>query len=693
MKFIRFTLLIGIIVCMAVHVTAAPVSPVQARQAAKAFFLERINQYETLAAKDLGISSEREVRKNGVLLYYVFNFNRGGWTLVSGDDRAIPVIAYGFSGAYDDKSTSCCQAYWMHKVEEHLATALAENRGAYEPALTQWIELLSRDLNAIQPCKAKDVEPLLLSTWDQGRYYNTLCPAASDGPDGHAVVGCVATSMSQVMYYYRWPLQGLGSHDGLNLASYYYRWNEMQNNVNAYNQGVAELCYHAGVTVDMSYSGTGSGAQTSDIPGAAESHFRYSTDCESVNKMMYTSTQWANLLISNLDAKHPLVYSGTDPDAYGHAWNCDGYQGSDYFHMNWGWSGAYNGYYYLNNLTAGGSTFSDWHQAVINFYPPTSSYPVGCTGNTVVPYTRGSIVDGSGPNDYGNNSSCQWLIDPTETVAKIEIDFYAFSTESTNDVVTIYNGDNTSAPVLGTFSGATLPTTVTTTGDKALVVFTSNSSSTAPGWYLEYRSFFPVYCSGITTLTTPTGTVTDGSGANDYSYNHLCRWVLSAPGASAYTIDFTEFSLAADDFVMIYDYPAGNVIGNYTGSTLPPQVTVNSSQALIFFKSDAANNAPGFNLNYTAIFSGVAENPELGLLMVYPNPASGKVTIELNLLSENQCTLDLLSPDGRLVMQQEYHDIQGSLSRELDLSSLRPGVYFLRISAPSGRLMNRLVVQ
>ena len=55
------------------------------------------------------------------------------------------------------------------------------------------------------------VTPLLgENRWDQGYPYNNLCPVMTDSI--RAVTGCVATSMSQVMKYHRWPLRGTGSN-------------------------------------------------------------------------------------------------------------------------------------------------------------------------------------------------------------------------------------------------------------------------------------------------------------------------------------------------------------------------------------------------------------------------------------------------------------------------------------------------
>jgi hypothetical protein len=52
----------------------------------------------------------------------------------------------------------------------------------------------------------------------------------------------------------------------------------------------------------------------------------------------------------------------------GHSFVCDGYQG-DYFHFNWGWGGACDGYYYLHDLTPGLRNFNDDQMAVFSIRP------------------------------------------------------------------------------------------------------------------------------------------------------------------------------------------------------------------------------------------------------------------------------------------------------------------------------------
>ncbi len=87
-----------------------------------------------------------------------------------------------------------------------------------------------------------------------------------------------------------------------------------------------------------------------------------------------TSMDWDSLLVANLDQKIPMYYAGWSvPDTNGHAFVCDGYQGNDYFHFNWGWGGSYDGYFYTDNLTPGGNFFNLAQELIINAVPDTRS--------------------------------------------------------------------------------------------------------------------------------------------------------------------------------------------------------------------------------------------------------------------------------------------------------------------------------
>jgi len=658
-----------------------------------AYYYEHAGQFTEVNIKNMTVSDVFTEWNGNVPLYYIINFSPKGFVIVSADDNISPVIGYSYESTLNPAKMPVNLSCFMSEVRQEIKTALAENIKADENISNLWEYYSTAENLSVK--KSKAVAPLLPSNWNQDKYYNLFCPIAEGGPDGRAYAGCVATAMSQVMYYYRYPLTGQGTHGGINFGTTTYEWDNMLDELSNYNEPVAKLMYHCGKAVDMSYAADGSGAQTYDSPDALVDYFKYDDDCTYSNKSGYTSSSWATLLKANLDAKHPMIYSGSeDYWSGGHAWNCDGYDASDNFHMNWGWGGYANGYYATSNLVAGGNTLTSNQAVVRNIYPPAASYPYNCSGTKSITGTTGTIEDGSGPNDYANNKDCLWLIDPSETVSKIILNFTAFSTQATSDVVTVYDGSTTAAPVLGTYSGSTLPAAITSNGPQMLIRFQTNASTTNTGWRATYRSTFPTYCTGITNLTAASGTVSDGSASDNYTYNHLCRWIIAPANASSITVTFTAFNLATNDNVKIYDQNTNTLMDDYTGTSLPAVKTYNTSRILILFKSDGYLNAQGFNLNYTSSSQlGLEDNGSLGLMNIFPNPANNALNVQFTLDEPQDVSIELCSMTGMVIFKEEKSRFSGEYFNTFNTSSLSQGVYLLRITGEKQSVCKKVIIE
>ncbi|MDD4310710.1 MAG: C10 family peptidase, partial [Candidatus Cloacimonetes bacterium] len=165
-----------------------------------------------------------------------------------------------------------------------------------------------------------------------------------------------------------------------------YNWAGMPNSVTAANTSVATLCYQAGVSVSMDYDPEGSGAYSTDVPGALTSYFRYASSAQYKNKSSYTTDAWDTLMRGELDNGRPIYYSGSGPTG-GHAFILDGYTGTNSFHLNWGWDGWYNGYFTLAALNPGGDTFNNGQAAVIGITPGSANFTLseGFEGTTFPP--------------------------------------------------------------------------------------------------------------------------------------------------------------------------------------------------------------------------------------------------------------------------------------------------------------------
>ena len=186
--------------------------------------------------------------------------------------------------------------------------------------------------------------------------------------------------MAQIINYWEYPTTDTGSHSythedyGLLEADFgNYNFNNMQN---TYATGATrELLFHCGVAVNMDYGPDGSGSNSSYAEYAMKYHFDFDLGLSLEYKNSYSQSQWEELLRSELDNGRPMYYAGEDTQ-FGHAFNLDGYQGTNHFHFNWGWSPDwYNGYYYLSNLNPGGYNFNTNQQAIIGIQPPEIPLP------------------------------------------------------------------------------------------------------------------------------------------------------------------------------------------------------------------------------------------------------------------------------------------------------------------------------
>lgn len=95
----------------------------------------------------------------------------------------------------------------------------------------------------------------------------------------------------------------------------------------------------------------------------------------------------------------------------------------------------------------------------------------------------GTFTDNGGPGgDYTNNSNRSMVFRSATPGAKLQFNFTEFGTQTNSDLLRIYDGANTAAPLLGTYTGISSPGIVTSSGNQLLFVWTSSSSVVASGW-------------------------------------------------------------------------------------------------------------------------------------------------------------------------------------------------------------------
>lgn len=159
----------------------------------------------------------------GKTVAYIAHLEGGGFCLCGADDLVLPVYLYSPQEKYDPQNPNYQYILW--EIETRLKY-LREGSEKGDPKALQYQEALSdRDafweglivgrIPTIIEEKGVKAEPVIMeldltSQWHQGSPYNDQCPNLTPGKDEHAVVGCVATAMAQIMYYWKWPNTGVG---------------------------------------------------------------------------------------------------------------------------------------------------------------------------------------------------------------------------------------------------------------------------------------------------------------------------------------------------------------------------------------------------------------------------------------------------------------------------------------------------
>ncbi|MFN8206367.1 MAG: gliding motility-associated C-terminal domain-containing protein [Bacteroidales bacterium] len=88
---------------------------------------------------------------------------------------------------------------------------------------------------------------------------------------------------------------------------------------------------------------------------------------------------------------------------------------------------------------------------------------------------------GGAAGNYANNENYTLTI-TSANGSNLLLNFSSFSTQAGSDVLRIYNGPDNQSPLIGQYSGASMPPVIISNGPSLCFHFTSNGSTTSTGW-------------------------------------------------------------------------------------------------------------------------------------------------------------------------------------------------------------------
>lgn len=327
--------------------------------------------------------------KSGAPLFHVVRLDGGGFIVTAADDSVSPIIAISEG---DDLVADERNPLWVllnqdlpqrqavamaRKAQAKAAVAGMQGKGQLEPE-TAWSAALSGiDIGTLGVTYVSDVRvaPLVTSQWAQMAVsglscYNYYTPPYASGTLENYVCGCVATAGAQLMRYHRYPSGNVsaGSYrcfvDGvptdLAMMGGVYNWDNMPlipsstGPTLAQRQAIGKLTHDVGVASYMKYTASESGALGQNLSLALTSRFGYANAVLILNERYGVDNYIENAILANLDAAQPSILGiKNSSGGGGHQIVADGYGyyiGDLAVHLNLGWSGKDDAWYFLPNI-------------------------------------------------------------------------------------------------------------------------------------------------------------------------------------------------------------------------------------------------------------------------------------------------------------------------------------------------------
>ncbi len=779
-RFIFSSLILSVFITLSFEAKAQSVSLETAKMVATNFYFSK--DLTKNARKDVKVTDTRMEKIEDETLVYIFTMNEEGFVIVANEQKVKPILAYGIGEGGSPDPENQAFYYWIRNNMGQIAD-LKKNYPQYripQEVTVQWEALqnerfdreaanqLQKQMNPEGGMNTMAVSPLLTTNWGQGSSsspsYNYYCPSSGGVT---AITGCVATAMAQVMRYYQHPGYGSGTHSytepanagtpsygtlSANFGATTYGWVNMPATINGSSaltqrQAIGRLMSHAGISVDMDYSPSSSGANTPDAAAAFEDHFHY-TNSGFLSRSSYTLAIWKTLIKAALDDAKPVLYRGRDNAANaGHAWVCDGYNASDYFHMNWGWNGGSNGYFSVDDLTPGSGYYNDSQGIIINTpktmtlsasaltfcYGATSS-SVSVTCNSVWTVSdNASWITTNVVSGFGNGS---FTINVSQNTASTQrVGTVTVKGNGKIRTITITQKGKVTFTSVSTFYpgayGAKYSFSITATGtfvvsDNASWITLNTTSGTAASTSLTFTTSTNTtnaVRNGTITMTGPCGETRTITISQSYRTNS-CPIVgvvsLTNVSQTGFTVNYPTAPGAT--FYRIYVKKSTESVWTWRGSWAATSVGISGLSANTTYNvrveaacsSSTSGNVSGITSTTTPSGPNIRtmEEDEIYLtdgegladggfyteavhtvgFKAWPNPVKDQLSVSLTLIQNETITVSLFNLSGQVMTQAVTEAEAGMFVKEMSVENLPAGLYILSVRYGEENLTEKIQV-
>ena len=334
------------------------------------------NQQLVKLGKQTGFTLKegREIRKDGLILAYAFDLEPAGYIVVAASARLPPVIAYSFDSNFGEMNQDN-PLFELLKADLSKRLAFSntydkfiinKNENIWEEILTDGFIIKADPLFEQWPATG---DGWLKTNWTQNPPYNNFCPM--DPITGlRSYAGCPSTAMAQIMnfhetsndthfddsddYYHNYAGRQYWIDDDCDAIDFpcFPELNSYLDTLNAHylthvsltDDDKAALTFACGVAARQVYTSQGSG--TFGVSQAYDAYRRFG--CSSVELLDSSDADLFDRLKQNIKDTLPAHLAiVNDSWTTGHNVVVDGYNTDEYYHLNFGWGGSYNGWYLL----------------------------------------------------------------------------------------------------------------------------------------------------------------------------------------------------------------------------------------------------------------------------------------------------------------------------------------------------------
>jgi hypothetical protein len=321
---------------------------------------------------------------SGKTLFYIINYEEGGFIILSSDKRSIPVLAYSTENTFvgDIHSYQSGLKIWMDDAKKQIETIQSSGSEQSRIAKKSWESVQKAIIGEVSSLKKEPIPdcwehteivtegPISAPTWHQKYPYNSALPYITCAPPDstkHYFVGCVPLSLAVVMRYHEHPTS--------------YAWSNMPYTYGTSTtadliEDIHDWIKYESNNTQPDYDCESTGVTPNEMDDLLKDHFDYST-------ATYSSSFNHSTIKNDINYDRPVLFNATDEyvSSYKHTWVCTGWKEYIYYdddcnswssmsyYMLWGQGTTDVGWYNWGSFNAGGYYLNDDLSMIYNIKP------------------------------------------------------------------------------------------------------------------------------------------------------------------------------------------------------------------------------------------------------------------------------------------------------------------------------------